>query len=256
MPSGRRPTAEIATQDRSPRNTANPVLVVGTRYDPATRYEGALDRRPALLPTRACSRVNGWGHTSLFRSRVRGSAASDVPPGCHAPAPRARPARRTSLRSARRSRTRRSPPVARRHGGEGGCDRDRDHSSSGPGSARRRVDAADLELVAQLGRRHLRVACVPRPRRGSASCSRVRTATASSRSRSAPDRVQLLSARPIPRRLKRTAPDGHVIARRDVAMSGQRRRAGLATNPRSGGAHAQVRHDSREREQSPTPPLR
>jgi pimeloyl-ACP methyl ester carboxylesterase len=48
--------------------TANPVLVVGNRFDPATRYEAAqtLD---ALLPSSRLLTVNGWGHTSLFLSQ-------------------------------------------------------------------------------------------------------------------------------------------------------------------------------------------
>lgn len=49
------------------RSTANPVLVVGTRYDPATRYEGALTV-DALLPSSRLLTVEGWGHTSLFLS--------------------------------------------------------------------------------------------------------------------------------------------------------------------------------------------
>jgi pimeloyl-ACP methyl ester carboxylesterase len=45
------------------RTTANPVLVVGTRFDPATRYEGAvtLDR---LLPSSRLLTMAGWGHIS------------------------------------------------------------------------------------------------------------------------------------------------------------------------------------------------
>ncbi len=55
--------------------TANPVLVVGTRYDPATRYEGAeiLD---VLLPNSALLTVEGWGHTSLFLSACADAAVS------------------------------------------------------------------------------------------------------------------------------------------------------------------------------------
>jgi pimeloyl-ACP methyl ester carboxylesterase len=49
------------------RQTANPVLVVGTRYDPATRYEGALIV-DELLPNSSLLTVDGWGHTSLFLS--------------------------------------------------------------------------------------------------------------------------------------------------------------------------------------------
>jgi pimeloyl-ACP methyl ester carboxylesterase len=49
------------------RVTANPVLVVGNRFDPATRYEGAVTVRN-LLPRSALLTVEGWGHTSLFLS--------------------------------------------------------------------------------------------------------------------------------------------------------------------------------------------
>jgi pimeloyl-ACP methyl ester carboxylesterase len=49
------------------RSTANPVLVVGNRYDPATRYEGAV-RVNQLLPNSSLLTVEGWGHTSLFLS--------------------------------------------------------------------------------------------------------------------------------------------------------------------------------------------
>ena len=49
------------------RTTANPVLVVGTRFDPATPYHGAVivDR---LLPRSRLLTLAGWGHTSLFAS--------------------------------------------------------------------------------------------------------------------------------------------------------------------------------------------
>lgn len=55
------------------RRTANPVLVVGTRYDPATRYQGAriADR---LLPNSRLLTVNGWAHTSLFLSACADNA--------------------------------------------------------------------------------------------------------------------------------------------------------------------------------------
>jgi pimeloyl-ACP methyl ester carboxylesterase len=48
--------------------TANPVLVVGNLYDPATRYQGAQIVHQ-LLPKSALLTVHGWGHTSLFLSR-------------------------------------------------------------------------------------------------------------------------------------------------------------------------------------------
>jgi hypothetical protein len=65
-------------------NTAKPVLVVGTRFDPATRYEGA-QTVDALLPSSTLLTVNGWGHTSLFLSQCADQAIStylltSVPP--------------------------------------------------------------------------------------------------------------------------------------------------------------------------------
>jgi pimeloyl-ACP methyl ester carboxylesterase len=47
--------------------TANPVLVVGNLFDPATPYHGAVtvDR---LLPRSRLLTLAGWGHTSLFSS--------------------------------------------------------------------------------------------------------------------------------------------------------------------------------------------
>ena len=50
------------------RTTANPVLVVGNRFDPATRYQGAqiVDD---LLPSSRLLTVEGWGHTSILLSR-------------------------------------------------------------------------------------------------------------------------------------------------------------------------------------------
>jgi pimeloyl-ACP methyl ester carboxylesterase len=47
--------------------TDAPVLVVGAKWDPATRYEGALIAHD-LLPNSALLTVNSWGHTSLFTS--------------------------------------------------------------------------------------------------------------------------------------------------------------------------------------------
>jgi pimeloyl-ACP methyl ester carboxylesterase len=48
--------------------TANPVLVVGNRFDPATPYEGAqLVHR--LLDDSSLLTIEGWGHTSQFLSR-------------------------------------------------------------------------------------------------------------------------------------------------------------------------------------------
>lgn len=49
------------------KKTSKPVLVVGNRFDPATPYHGAqtLDR---LLPRSRLLTLEGWGHTSLFKS--------------------------------------------------------------------------------------------------------------------------------------------------------------------------------------------
>ena len=49
------------------RATANPVLVVGNRFDPATRYEGAQIVHD-LLPESSLLTVEGWGHTSPLLS--------------------------------------------------------------------------------------------------------------------------------------------------------------------------------------------
>lgn len=49
------------------RRTANPVLVIGNRFDPATRYQGAVTVAN-LLPRSGLLTLDGWGHTSLFTS--------------------------------------------------------------------------------------------------------------------------------------------------------------------------------------------
>ncbi len=51
--------------------TANPVLVIGNFYDPATRYEGAQTAR-ALLPNSALLSVDEPGHASLGSSGCAG----------------------------------------------------------------------------------------------------------------------------------------------------------------------------------------
>ncbi len=48
-------------------NTANPVLVVGSTYDPATPYQGAVTVHD-LLPNSALLTVDGWGHGSITMS--------------------------------------------------------------------------------------------------------------------------------------------------------------------------------------------
>jgi pimeloyl-ACP methyl ester carboxylesterase len=49
------------------RRTANPVLVVGNLFDPATRYQDAVSTE-RMLPRARLLTVEGWGHTSLFLS--------------------------------------------------------------------------------------------------------------------------------------------------------------------------------------------
>lgn len=49
-------------------NTANPVLVVGNNFDPATRYQGAVTVA-GLLPNSRLLTVHAWGHVSLFLSQ-------------------------------------------------------------------------------------------------------------------------------------------------------------------------------------------
>lgn len=49
------------------RRTANPVLLVGNLFDPATPYQGAQIVH-ALLPNSALLTLHAWGHTSLFLS--------------------------------------------------------------------------------------------------------------------------------------------------------------------------------------------
>jgi pimeloyl-ACP methyl ester carboxylesterase len=55
--------------------TANPVLVVGNRFDPATRYEGA-QLVHQLLPNSSLLTVEAWGHTSLLKSQCADQAVS------------------------------------------------------------------------------------------------------------------------------------------------------------------------------------
>ena len=52
------------------RRTANDVLVIGNRYDPATRYQDAVSTA-AMLPNSTLITLEGWGHTSLFLLGLR-----------------------------------------------------------------------------------------------------------------------------------------------------------------------------------------
>jgi len=58
------------------RATASPVLVVGNRFDPATRYEGA-EIVHGLLRGSSLLTVEGWGHTSLMLSLCADDAVSE-----------------------------------------------------------------------------------------------------------------------------------------------------------------------------------
>lgn len=57
------------------KRTANPVLVIGNRWDPATRYEDAVSTSKILGRARLLT-VSGWGHTSLFTSSCADAKAS------------------------------------------------------------------------------------------------------------------------------------------------------------------------------------
>ena len=66
--------------------TGNPVLVVGARWDPATRYQGAVIAAD-LLPNSALLTVNSWGHTSLFTSACADEAIAAYLISVTTPAP-------------------------------------------------------------------------------------------------------------------------------------------------------------------------
>jgi pimeloyl-ACP methyl ester carboxylesterase len=57
------------------RATANPVLVVGNLFDPATRYKGAVIVHK-LLPNSSLLTVEGWAHTSIMLSQCADQAVS------------------------------------------------------------------------------------------------------------------------------------------------------------------------------------
>jgi len=68
------------------RATDNPVLVVGAKWDPATRYQGAVTAHN-LLPNSALLTVNSWGHTSLFTSACADAAIAAYLISATTPAP-------------------------------------------------------------------------------------------------------------------------------------------------------------------------
>jgi len=56
--------------------TQQAVLVIGNRFDPATRYQGAQTVR-GLLSNSSLLTLNGWGHVSLFLSGLLDAAVAD-----------------------------------------------------------------------------------------------------------------------------------------------------------------------------------
>lgn len=66
--------------------TDNPVLVVGAKWDPATRYEGAVIAHD-LLPNSALLTVDSWGHSSLFQSACADEAIAAYLISVATPAP-------------------------------------------------------------------------------------------------------------------------------------------------------------------------
>jgi pimeloyl-ACP methyl ester carboxylesterase len=67
-------------------HTDKPVLVVGSRWDPATRYQGAVIAHD-LLPNSSLLTVNSWGHTSLFTSACADGYIADYLISGATPAP-------------------------------------------------------------------------------------------------------------------------------------------------------------------------
>jgi pimeloyl-ACP methyl ester carboxylesterase len=49
------------------KQTSNPVLIIGSRFDPITPYQGAVTLT-RLLPRSRLLTLDGWGHVSLTRS--------------------------------------------------------------------------------------------------------------------------------------------------------------------------------------------
>ena len=55
------------------RRTASPILVVGSKWDPATNYAGAV-RAASLLPNSRLLSSDNWGHTAYGTSQCATSA--------------------------------------------------------------------------------------------------------------------------------------------------------------------------------------
>jgi pimeloyl-ACP methyl ester carboxylesterase len=104
------------------KRTSNPVLIVGNRFDPASRYQGAVTLS-RLLPRSRLLTLDGWGHTSVVlpSSCIAGHVNRYLlttrvpPPGTVCPpdlVPFAQPASRTA--SGRLGRVMVDPPMPRR----------------------------------------------------------------------------------------------------------------------------------------------
>lgn len=58
------------------RRTKNPILIIGTYFDPATAFEGSLAMK-RLLPNSHLLAVEGWGHVSFLSSQCADEASAD-----------------------------------------------------------------------------------------------------------------------------------------------------------------------------------
>ena len=67
--------------------TANPLLVIGNRYDPATPYAGAQAVAHMMPGALILLTLNGWGHTSLFLSSRHPRSHHALPREPHQPRP-------------------------------------------------------------------------------------------------------------------------------------------------------------------------
>lgn len=84
-------TVSDATAFRGPfnRSTANPILVVGNYWDPATNYAGAV-AAASLLPNSRLLSSDSWGHTAYGTSRCVTNAVDIYLLGTTLPLPGAR----------------------------------------------------------------------------------------------------------------------------------------------------------------------
>jgi hypothetical protein len=80
------------------RRISAPILIVGTRYDPATPYENA-QAVAGQLPRSRLLTLDGWGHVALDKSSCIASHVDRylVPAPCHRPEPRVGPTKPHSV---------------------------------------------------------------------------------------------------------------------------------------------------------------